>query len=131
MSKRPVSRATSLWVVLRAAWCVDRRLRAAGDPDGATVPQIRGEVTKMEDRRIAYSTVATQLKALVSKGMLAVEKRGRNLCYRPAVTEPDAVAEEVGIFITNILHHEPQLMQIAIRQLSMTLQDVHGRSGDR
>jgi predicted transcriptional regulator len=124
---RPVSRATSLWVVLRAVWSVDRRLKDAGDHQGATVPQILEEASETAGRDIAYTTVATQLKMLEGKGLVTADKRGRNLYYHPTLDEPTAVAHEVDAFLDNVLHHEPQLMQIAIDRIAGALEK--GRRG--
>lgn len=128
---RPVSRATSLWVVMRSVWSVDRRLKDAGNHDGATVPEIHQEAIETGGRSIAYTTVATQLKMLEGKGLVTADKRGRNLYYHPTIDEPTAVAEEVDAFLDNVLHHEPQLMEIAVDRISRRLKEVGGGGTER
>jgi predicted transcriptional regulator len=123
---RPISRATSLWVVQRAVWSVCRRLEEAGDSGGATVPQIVDEAIATAGRDIAYTTVATQLKMLEGKGLVTADKRGRNLYYHPTVDEPAAVVHEVDAFLDNVLHHDPQLMRIAIERISRGLDEARG-----
>jgi predicted transcriptional regulator len=111
---------------MRSVWSVDRRLKKAGDHQGATVPQIYEEAIETGGRPIAYTTVATQLKMLEGKGLVTADKRGRNLYYHPTVDEPAAVAEEVDAFIENVLHHEPQLMKIAVDRISRGLKRPRG-----
>lgn len=119
--QRPLSRATSLWAVLRAVWAVDRRLKKAGDRNGARGRQIAEETVKIVGWPMAYTTVTAQLKQLQIKGLVTAEKRGHRLRYRPTIDEPTAVAKEIDAFLDNVLHHEPALIQMALDCLSRRL----------
>jgi predicted transcriptional regulator len=119
--RRPVSRATSLWVVLRAVWTLCQRQSESGDDAGAVVPDIVQEAIEIGGRPIAYTTVATQLKMLEDKKLVRHVKRGRNLHYYPTVDEVDAVRREVDVFLDNILHDDPALLEMAVERISRRL----------
>jgi len=113
--KRPVSRATSEWVILRSLWAVDRRLQATGHRDGATIEEIWGTALGLRDQPIDYRTVATQLRTLAGKGLVVSHKQGRKLYYRPTIDEETAVTAEIETFLDLVVHDDPRLLTLLVR----------------
>lgn len=128
---KPVSRATATWGVLRSVWAVCRRLEAGGRTDGATVEEVLEEVLGYRDEPIDYRTVATQLRTLEAKGLLVSTKHGRRLYYRPVMDEVVAVGAEIRLFLDQVIHDDPQLLDELERQLLERRYDLESRERQR
>lgn len=106
----PVSRATSTWSVLRALWDVSRRLDQRGDGPYARIEQVWERVLELREDPIEYRTVATYLRTLEGKGLVLVKKVDGKLYYKPTVDEAVAVDREIEMFLDNVIHDDPELL---------------------
>jgi predicted transcriptional regulator len=129
--KRPISRATSEWVILRSLWAVQRRLEATGRHDGATIEEIWNAALERRDQPIDYRTAATQLRTLASKGLVVSQRQGRKLYYRPTLDEETAVTAEIETFLDQVIHDDPRLLAILVRLGQARLEEARAEAARR
>lgn len=81
MSKRPDGALEH--EIMQVLWQADRPLQP-------------GEIKDRLDLDLAYTSVATVLSRLQTKGMVARTESGRAFAYSPAVSEADLAARRMG-----------------------------------
>jgi BlaI family transcriptional regulator, penicillinase repressor len=77
----------------------------------------RGMVTTAEvqsalapERNLAHTTVATLLTRLEKRGVVASRRDGRQLIYRPLVTENDVRRSMVSELVASLFQGDPQAL---------------------
>ncbi len=82
-------------------------MQAVWDAGQATVAQVH---TALADRELAYTTVATLLKRLETKGLLTADRDGRELVYRAAVSARSVRKSMVAGLVSNLFHGDPRAL---------------------
>jgi predicted transcriptional regulator len=65
------------------------------------------EALREQQRPLAHTTVATLLTRLEKRGLLASERDGRALVYRPAVSEPEVQRSMVSGLLSTLFGGQP------------------------
>jgi len=83
MSAKPIELTEAEWTIIKAVW----------DSEPCTAPAIQEKLFKRT--AWTYSTVRTQMDRMVTKGLLAAEKKSNQTLYRTAVTRAQAQQGEL------------------------------------
>lgn len=77
----------------------------------------RGEATTAdvhealrEDRGLAFTTIATMLRKMEDKGIVAHRSEGRQFVYRPTVTEDQVRRSMVGELVERLFGGDPKAL---------------------
>lgn len=95
---QPVKLSETQLAIMRALW-------EAGEASTTAVHAALSPVTKQ-----AYTTVATLLKRLDDRGVIASRREGRELIYRPLVSESDVRRSMVGDLVRNLFKGDPNAL---------------------
>lgn len=82
-------------------------MQAVWDAGEATVAQVQQAVAK---RKLAYTTVATLLKRLKAKGLLAADRDGRELVYRATVSAQHVRRSMVAELVSSLFRGDPNAL---------------------
>jgi BlaI family penicillinase repressor len=74
----------------------------------ASVVDVAAEMART--RGLAHTTVATLLTRLAKRGVVAARRDGRQLVYRPLVSEPQVKRSMVGDLIQTLFRGDPQAL---------------------
>jgi len=106
----------------------------------------RGEATTAEvheallsERGLAFTTIATMLRKMEDKGVLAHRAEGRQFIYRPTVTEAQVRHSMVGDLVERLFGGDPRALvahlvsenEIDVRELKELKRRVGGRRRGR
>lgn len=83
MAEKPIELTEAEWTLIKAVW----------DSEPCTAPTIQEKLFKRT--AWTYSTVRTQMDRMVTKGLLAAEKKSNQTLYRTAVTRAQAQRGEL------------------------------------
>jgi BlaI family transcriptional regulator, penicillinase repressor len=76
----------------------------------------RGEATTAEvhaalpERRLAFTTIATMLRKMEDKGVVAHRSEGRTFVYRPTVSEDQVRRSMVGELVERLFGGDPRAL---------------------
>ena len=90
MTDEPIALSALQLSLMRALW-------TAGQATAAEVVQ-----ALREERGLAHTTVATLLTRLEKRGVVAAEREGRQIVYRPLVTESQVRQSMVSGLLANL-----------------------------
>ena len=90
MTDEPIALSALQLSLMRALW-------TAGQASAADVVQ-----ALREERALAHTTVATLLTRLEKRGVVAAEREGRQILYRPLVSESQVRQSMVSGLLTNL-----------------------------
>ena len=90
MTDEPIALSALQLSLMRALW-------TAGQATAADVVQ-----ALREERGLAHTTVATLLTRLEKRGVVAAEREGRQIVYRPLVSESQVRQSMVSGLLTNL-----------------------------
>ena len=99
MSRRPVSLSEIQLSVMHALW-----------RQGQADIQMVVEAMAADGRELAYTTVATLLKRLEKRGLVAHEKSGRKQIFHAQVTESEVRESMVSGLIGSLFRGDPQAL---------------------
>lgn len=96
-------------------------MQAVWDLDEATIGQVQGALPA---RGLAYTTVATLLKRLESKGLLVATRSGREIVYRASVSARSVRKSMVADLVSNLFNGDPREL------VAHLVQETEIRPGD-
>jgi BlaI family penicillinase repressor len=89
----------------------------------ASVADVAAEMART--RGLAHTTVATLLTRLAKRGVVAARRDGRQLFYRPLVSEPQVKRSMVGDLIQTLFRGDPQaLLAHLVREKEVAAGDL-------
>ena len=101
----------------------------------------RGEATTAEvhaalpERRLAFTTIATMLRKMEDKGVVAHRSEGRTFVYRPTVSEDQVRRSMVGELVERLFGGDPRALVahlVSENEIDPDdLRDLRGRVGSR
>ena len=80
-------------------------MRVLWERDEATASEVHAAL--LDERGLAPTTIATMLKKMEAKGVVAHRVDGRVFVYRPAVAEQDVRATMVGDLVGRLFEGDP------------------------
>ena len=97
-------------------------MQAVWDAGEATVAQVQDAVA---GREIAYTTVATLLKRLESKGVLESTRNGREIVYRASISARSVRQSMVAELVANLFNGDPrELVAHLVRESEIRPGDI-------
>ena len=97
-------------------------MQAVWDAGEATVAQVQDAVA---GRELAYTTVATLLKRLESKGVLESTRNGREIVYRASISARSVRQSMVAELVANLFNGDPrELVAHLVRESEIRPGDI-------
>ena len=97
-------------------------MQAVWDAGEATVAQVQDAVA---GRELAYTTVATLLKRLESKGVLESTRNGREIVYRASISARSVRQSMVAELVANLFNGDPrELVAHLVRDSEISPGDI-------
>ena len=97
-------------------------MQAVWDAGEATVAQVQDAVA---GRELAYTTVATLLKRLESKGVLESTRNGREIVYRASISARSVRQSMVAELVANLFNGDPrELVAHLVRESEIRHGDI-------
>lgn len=126
MKDRPARRRPSSWIVLRALWSLDSRWGERERRAGASLEDVYRECARLSDPPPDLRVVGIHLRTLEGLGLVSSTPGARTPRYRPVKDERTAAREEIEVFLDEVLHDDPVLVEDLLRRVEERREETGG-----